>query len=72
MLSFRLKLVLLSLADLAMAECENTTLEDTIFLKKYVARHVPREEKVQRQSMFELRATGVVQTYCYSTIGEVE
>jgi uncharacterized protein YcfL len=72
MRSFRLELVLLSLAVLAMAGCESTTFEDTIFDKEYVARHLPSEEKVLRQSMFEPRATGVVQTYCYSTIGEVE
>lgn len=56
----------------ATAGCESPMFEDTIFDKEYVARHLPSEEKVLRASTFEPRATGVVQTYCYSTIGEVE
>tara|TARA_R110000787_G_scaffold138701_1_gene252373 strand:- start:128 stop:340 length:213 start_codon:yes stop_codon:yes gene_type:complete len=47
-------------------------LEDTIFDKEYIARHLPSEEKVLRTTSFEPRPTGVVQTYCYRTIGQVE
>lgn len=52
--------------------CEHAMLEDTIFYREYVARHLPNEEKVLRATTFKPRPTGVVQTYCYSSIGEVE
>lgn len=54
------------------AGCEHAMLEDTIFDKEYVARHLPNEEKVLRSTTFKPRPTGVVQTYCYSSIGQVE
>jgi hypothetical protein len=54
------------------AGCEHTLLEDTIFDSEYVARHLPNEEKVLSATMFTPRPTAVVQTYCYTTIGEVE
>tara|TARA_R110002072_G_scaffold118593_3_gene250503 strand:- start:5912 stop:6232 length:321 start_codon:yes stop_codon:yes gene_type:complete len=54
------------------AGCEHAMLEDTIFDKEYVARHLPNEEKVLSATTFKPRPTGVVQTYCYSSIGEVE
>lgn len=56
----------------ALAGCESPMLEDTIFDKEYIARHMPSEEKVLSATTFEPRPTGVVQTYCYSTIGQVE
>ncbi len=52
--------------------CEHTLLEDTIFDKECVARHIPNEENVLSARTFKPRPTGVVQTYCYSSIGEVE
>ena len=54
------------------AGCEHAMLEDTIFDKEFVARHLPNEEKVLSATTFKPRPTGVVQTYCYSSIGEVE
>jgi hypothetical protein len=54
------------------AGCEHTLLEDTIFDSEYVARHLPNEEKVLSATMFTPRPIAVVQTYCYTTIGEVE
>lgn len=59
-------------STIGLAGCETPIFEETIFDKEYVARHLPSEEKVLRDSTFEPRATGYVQTYCYSTIGEVE
>ena len=46
------------------AGCEHAMLEDTIFDKEYVARHLPNEEKVLSATTFKPRPTGVVQTYC--------
>ncbi len=51
--------------------CEHALLEDTIFDREYVARHIPNEEKVLGATTFRPRPTAVVQTYCYSSIGEV-
>ena len=48
------------------AGCEHAMLE-----KEYVARSLPNEEKVLSATTFKPRPTGVVQTYCYSSIGEV-
>lgn len=63
----------MTLAALALVSaCEHAMLEDTIFDKEYVARHLPNEENVLRSTTFKPRPTGVVQTYCYSSIGEVE
>ena len=53
------------------AGCEHAMLEDTIFDKEYVARHLPNEGNVLSATTFKPRPTGVVQTYCYSSIGEV-
>ena len=47
-------------------------LEDTIFDREYVERHLPNEEKVLSANTFKPRPNGVVQTYYYNTIGEVE
>ena len=52
--------------------CEHAMLEDTIFDREYVERHLPNEEKVLSANTFKPRPTGVAQTYCYNTIGEVE
>ena len=62
----------LTAALLVASGCEHAMLEDTIFDREYVARHLPNEEKVLRSTTFKPRPTGVVQTYCYSSIGEVE
>ena len=53
------------------AGCEHAMLEDTIFDKEYVARNLPNEENVLSATTFKPRPTGVVQTYCYSSIGKV-
>ena len=52
--------------------CEHAMLEDTIFDREYVERHLPNEEKVLSANTFKPRPSGIVQTYCYKTIGEVE
>ena len=52
--------------------CEHAMLEDTIFDREYVERHLPNEEKVLSANTFKPRPSGIVQTYCYTTIGEVE
>ena len=52
--------------------CEHAMLEDTIFDREYVERHLSNEEKVLSANTFKPRPNGVVQTYCYNTIGEVE
>jgi hypothetical protein len=52
--------------------CEHAMLEDTIFDREYVERHLPNEEKVLSANTFIPRPSGIVQTYCYTTIGEVE
>ena len=59
-------------ALVVVAGCEHSMLEDTIFDKEYIARHIPNEENVLSATTFKPRPTGVVQTYCYSSIGEVE
>ena len=59
-------------ALLVVAGCEHSMLEDTIFDKEYIASHIPNEENVLSATNFKPRPTGVVQTYCYSSIGEVE
>tara|TARA_B110000483_G_scaffold158980_1_gene188688 strand:+ start:339 stop:551 length:213 start_codon:yes stop_codon:yes gene_type:complete len=46
-------------------------LEDTIFDKEFVVRNLPNEENVLSATTFKPRPTGVDQTYCYSSIGEV-
>ena len=51
---------------------EHSMLEDTIFDKEYTARHIPNEENVLSATTFKPRPTGVAQTYCYNSIGEVE
>ena len=56
----------------AVGACEHAMLEDTIFDREYVERHLPNEEKVLSETTFKPRPVGVAQTYCYSTIGEVE
>ena len=53
------------------AGCEHAMLEDTIFDKEYVVRNLPNEENVLSATTFKPRPTGVDQTYCYSSIGEV-
>ena len=53
------------------AGCEHAMLEDTIFDKKFVVRNLPNEENVLSATTFKPRPTGVDQTYCYSSIGEV-
>jgi len=53
------------------AGCEHAMLEDTIFDKEYVMRNLPNEENVLSATTFKPRPTGVDQTYCYSSIGEV-
>ena len=67
-----LRIAALVAAFAILTGCEHAMLEDTIFDSEYVARHLPNEEKVLRKTSFQPRPTGVVQTYCYSTIGEVE
>ena len=52
--------------------CEHAMLEDTIFDREYVERHLLNEEKVLSANTFKPPPTGVVQTYYYNTIGEVE
>ena len=52
--------------------CEHAMLENTIFDREYVERHLPNEEKVLSANTFKPRPSGIVQTYCYTTIGEVE
>jgi hypothetical protein len=52
--------------------CEQAMLEDTIFDREYVERRLPNEEKVLSANTFIPRPSGIVQTYCYTTIGEVE
>lgn len=47
-------------------------MEDTIFDTEYLARNLPNEEKVLRDSWFEPRAPGAVQSYCYRSLGAVE
>lgn len=59
-------------ATMLVTGCEHALLEDTIFDSEYIARHLPNEEKVLSATMFTPRPTAVVQTYCYTTIGEVE
>lgn len=56
----------------SLSACEHPLLEDTIFDAEYLARHLPNEEKVLKRPTFEPRPVGVVQTYCYSTIGSVD
>ena len=53
------------------AGCEHAMLEDTIFDKEFVVRNLPNEENVLSATTFKPRPTGVDQTYCYSSIGEV-
>ena len=64
--------ILSVVAALAATGCEHPLVEDTIFDKAYIERHLPSEENVLKASTFQPRPVGVVQTYCYSTIGEVE
>ena len=52
--------------------CEHAMLEDTIFDREYVARHLSNEEKVLRKTSFKPSPTCVVKAYRYSTIGKVE
>jgi hypothetical protein len=66
------RLVPIAAAALLAAGCEHALLEDTIFDSEYVARHMPNEERVLGSTTFKPRPVGVVQTYCYATIGEVE
>lgn len=54
------------------AACEHPMFEDTVFDRAYLDRHLPNEESVLKQSSFEPRAVGVVQTYCYHTIASVD
>ena len=58
-------------ARVLVAGCEYAMLEDTIFDKEYVVRNLPNEENVLSATTFKPRPTGVDQTYCYSSIGEV-
>ena len=53
------------------AGCEHAMLEDTIFDKEFVVRNLPNEENVLSATTFKPRPTGVDQTYCYGSIGEV-
>ena len=72
MLRQTVRMVSVVAALVAVAGCEHTLLEDTIFDKDYIARNLPNEENVLSATTFRPRPTGVVQTYCYSSIGEVE
>ena len=59
-------------AMLLLSACESPVFEDTIFDRAYLARQLPSEESVLKASSFAPRPLGVVQTYCYTTIGEVD
>ena len=63
---------LVAVSGLGIAGCEHRIFEDTIFDSEYIARYLPNEEKVLRESWFEPRPTGMVQSYCYRSIGTVE
>lgn len=56
----------------SLAGCESPIFEDTVFDRAFLVRQLPNEEKVLKASTFEPRSVGVVQTYCYTTIGEVD
>lgn len=59
-------------AMLLLSACENPMFEDTVFDREYLARQLPSEDSVLRSTSFAPRSLGVVQTYCYTTIGEVD
>lgn len=50
----------------------NPILQDTIIDREYVERHPPNEETVLSVNTANPRPMGVVHSYCYHTIGEVE